>query len=315
MIRYTGRRLLLAIPTLLGVAVLVFFMLRVVPGDVIELKLRGEGGQVSAEVVEQERARLGLAKPLPAQFADWMLGLARLDFGKSLWTERPVAEEIGLRFGLSLELAMLAMVIAVAVAVPLGTLAALFRDRWVDYLLRALAIGGLSVPAFWLGMLVILFLLRVFGRLPPIDIAPFWPDPLASLGQLFWPALAVGYRFAALVMRMLRSSIIEVMGEEHVRTARAKGLWPLLIIRRHVLRNALLPTITVVGLEFAFLIGGLVVTEQVFNLNGLGRLLIEAVTHSDYTLVEGLVMLTATVVIVVNLAVDLVYAALDPRLR
>ena len=315
MIRYAWRRFLLAVPTLLGVAVLIFVMLRVVPGDVVELRLRGEGGTVSEDAVERERARLGLDRPLAAQFAGWIEGLATLDLGRSMWTERPVIDEIALRFGLSLELAVLAMLVALAVAVPLGTLSALWRDSWIDYLVRTFAIAGLAVPAFWSGMLLILLLLDVFGWLPSIAFIPLWQDPLASLAQLIWPALAVGYRFSAIVTRMLRSSIIEVMGEDYIRTARAKGLWERLVIRRHALRNALLPAVTVIGLEFAFLVGGLVVTEQVFNLNGLGKLLVDAVTHNDFILLQGLVMLIATVAILVNLAVDLVYAALDPRIR
>jgi peptide/nickel transport system permease protein len=314
-IRYVSHRLALALLTLLGVAVLIFVMLRVVPGDVVELKLRGEGGAVTQDVIEHERARLGLDQPLPVQFGQWMRGLASFDLGTSMWTERPVAEEIGIRFSLSFELAVLTMLVAIAIALPLGTVSALLRDSWVDYAVRFLSIAGLAVPAFWLGMLIILFLLSVFGWLPPITFTPLWKDPLTSLAQLIWPALAVGYRYSAIVTRMLRSSIIEVMGEDYIRTARAKGLWERLVIGRHALRNALLPTTTVIGLEFAFLIGGLVVTEQVFNLNGLGRLFVQAVTHNDFTLIQGLVMVIAAVAILVNLTVDLIYAALDPRIR
>ena len=315
MIRYLVHRLLLAVPTLLGVAVLIFIMLRVVPGDIVELKLRGEGGTVTQDVVERERARLGLDKPIVAQFGDWMKGLVTLDFGKSMWTERPVVDEIGLRFKLSFELAILAMLIAVAVALPLGTVSALLRDTWIDYVVRFVSVAGLAMPAFWLGMLIILALLYFFNWLPPITFTPLWQDPAANLAQLIWPALAVGYRYSAIVTRMLRSSIIEVMSEDYVRTARAKGMRERIVIGRHALRNALLPTTTVIGLEFAFLIGGLVVTEQVFNLNGLGKLFVQAVTRNDFTLVQGLVMLVATVSVLVNLAVDLIYAALDPRIR
>ena len=315
MIRYLGQRLLLVVPTLVGIAVLIFLMLRVVPGDIVEIKLRGEGGAVTQDVVERERARLGLDKPLPAQFADWMIGLATLDFGKSMWTERPVAEEIALRFSLSFELAVLAMLIAVAVAVPLGTISALMRDTPIDYAVRVISIAGLAVPSFWLGMLIVLGLLSVFNWLPPLAFTPLWQDPLANLSQLIWPALAVGYRYSAMITRMLRSSIIEVLNEDYIRTARAKGLWERLVVGRHALRNALLPTITVIGLEFAFLIGGLVVTEQVFNLNGLGRPFVQAVSRSDFTLVQGLVMVVAVVSILVNLAVDLLYALFDPRVR
>lgn len=315
MIRYLAHRLLLALPTLLGVAVLIFVMLRVVPGDIVELKLRGEGGTVTQDVVERERARLGLDKPIVAQFGDWMKGLVTLDFGKSMWTERPVVDEIGLRFKLSFELAILAMLIAVAVALPLGTVSALLRDTWIDYVVRFVSVAGLAMPAFWLGMLIILALLNFFNWLPPITFTPLWQDPAANLAQLVWPALAMGYRYSAIVTRMLRSSIIEVMSEDSVRTARAKGMRERIVIGRHALRNALLPTTTVIGLEFAFLIGGLVVTEQVFNLNGLGKLFVQAVTRNDFTLVQGLVMLVATVSVLVNLAVDLIYAALDPRIR
>jgi peptide/nickel transport system permease protein len=315
MTRYVAHRVLLALPTLIGVAVLIFFMLRVVPGDIVELKLRGEGASVTQDVLDRERARLGLDKSLAVQFRGWMVGLVTLDFGKSMWTERPVADEIGTRFQLSIELAVLAMLIAVAAAIPLGTFSALMHDTWIDYLVRIISIAGLAVPAFWLGMLIILGLLSVFNWLPPITFTPLWEDPLANLSQLIWPAIAVGYRYSAVVTRMLRSSIIEVMNEDYIRTARAKGLWEHLVIGRHALRNALLPTTTVIGLEFAFLIGGLVVTEQVFNLNGLGKLFVQAVTHNDFTLVQGLVMLVATVAILINLVVDVLYALLDPRIR
>jgi peptide/nickel transport system permease protein len=315
MINYLARRVLLMIPTLLGVAVLIFLMLRVVPGDIVEVKLRGDGASVTQDVIERERARLGLDKSLPAQFAGWMKGLATLDLGTSMWTERPVIEEIALRFNLSIELAVLAMLVAVAIAIPLGTISALLRDTWVDYVVRVISIAGLAAPSFWLGMLIIMGLLSFFHWLPPLTFTPLWQDPLANLAQLIWPALAVGYRYSAIVTRMLRSSIIEVMNEDYVRTARAKGLRERLVIGRHALRNALLPTTTVIGLEFAFLIGGLVVTEQVFNLNGLGKLFVQAVSRNDFTLVQGLVMLVATTSIVINLLVDILYGFLDPRVR
>src|ERR1035437_3840979 len=311
---YIVKRLLLMIPTLLGVAILIFFMLRVVPGDIIELKLRGDGGTVSAEVVQQERERLGLNKPLPLQFAYWLKGLATLDLGISLWTNRPVIEEIGIRIGLTLQVAVMAAVIAVLIAIPLGTLAALYRDTWIDYLLRVITIAGLAVPSFWLAMMIILVLLSVFSWSPPVTYTPFHVDPVANMSQLIWPALAVGYRYAAVVARLVRSSVIEVMREDYIRTARAKGLFEKTVVMRHAMGNALLPAITVIGLEFAFLIGGLVVTEQVFNLNGIGRLFVDAVTRSDYTLVQALVMLISVMFIVINLIVDDLYGVLDPRI-
>jgi peptide/nickel transport system permease protein len=315
MLRYTIHRTLLMIPTLIGVAVLVFFMLRVVPGDVVEVKLRGDGGAVTQETIEMERKRLGLDKPLVNQFADWMIGLATLDLGKSMWTDQPVTEEIGTRLELSLEVAILATVFAVLLAIPLGTTAALMRGTWIDYVVRVVTIGGLSIPSFWFGMLISMFLLGLFNWLPPITFTPIYVDPIANLTQLIWPALAVGYRYCAVVARMIRSSLLEVLSEDYIRTARAKGVFEKVVISRHALRNALLPAITVIGVEFAFLIGGLVVTEQVFNLNGIGKLFVQAVSHSDFTLIQGMVMLLAAIYVVVNLLVDLLYAVFDPRIR
>ncbi|MBX9590910.1 MAG: ABC transporter permease [Hyphomonadaceae bacterium] len=315
MLSYVGYRLLLVVPTLVGVALLIFLMLRVLPGDVVEIKLRGDGGHVTQDVVERERHRLGLDKPMLTQLVNWMVGLARLDLGTSMWTGRPVAEEIGARLELSLQVAVMATLIAVLIAIPLGTLSALFKDSAVDYVVRIVTISGLALPSFWLGMLIILTLLYVFSWSPPITYTPFYQDPLANLAQLIWPALAVGYRYAAVVARMVRSSLIEVLREDYIRTARAKGIVPRLVVIRHALPNALLPAITVIGLEFAFLIGGLVVTEQVFNLNGIGKLFVQAVSRNDFTLIQGLVMLLAVIFVLVNLLVDLFYAVLDPRVR
>ena len=315
MLRYATNRILLMIPTLIGVAVLVFFLLRIVPGDVVEIKLRGDGGNVSQETIDLERKRLGLDKPLINQFGDWMVGMATLDLGKSMWTERPVIEEIAVRLELSLQVAIMATLIAVFIAIPLGTTAALFRDTWLDYTVRIVTIGGLSIPSFWFGMLIMLTLLGLFNWLPPITFTPIYVDPVANLTQLIWPALAVGYRYCAVVARMIRSSLLEVLSEDYIRTARAKGVYEKLVISRHAMRNALLPAITVIGLEFTFLLGGLVVTEQVFNLNGIGQLFVQSVTRNDFTLIQGMVMLIAAFYVFVNLGIDLLYAVFDPRIR
>jgi peptide/nickel transport system permease protein len=315
MLRYTLSRILMMIPTLLGVAVLVFFMLRVIPGDVVEVKLRGDGGNVSQATLDMERHRLGLDKPLLYQFKDWMVGLATLDLGTSMWTDRPVVEEIGTRLELSLQVAIMASIFAVLLAIPLGTTAALMRGTWVDYAVRIITIGGLSIPSFWFGMLIMITLLYLFNWLPPITFTPIYVDPLANLAQLVWPALAVGYRYCAVVARMIRSSLLEVLNEDYIRTARAKGVYEKLVISRHALRNALLPAITVIGIEFAFLIGGLVVTEQVFNLNGIGMLFVQSVSRNDFTLIQGMVMLIAAFYVAINLVVDLLYAVFDPRIR
>jgi peptide/nickel transport system permease protein len=312
---YVLKRLLLVVPTLLGVATVVFLLLRVIPGDVVLLRLAGEGGKVADEVLRAERARLGLDQALWRQYLDWIAGLGRGDLGLSMWTGRPVAQEIRIRLGLSLELTLLATLLAALVAIPLGILAAVRRATWVDYLLRLFTLSGLSMPSFWVGVMIVLVLLRVFQWSPPLTFTSLWEDPVANLSQLVWPALVVGFRSAALAARMMRSALLDALGDDYIRTARAKGLSEPAVVRRHAVRNALLPVITVVGLESAVILGGLVVTEQVFNLNGLGKLLLEAVTRRDYTLTQALVMLSASAFVMMNLVVDLCYAWLDPRIR
>ncbi len=313
--RYIIKRFLLMIPTLLGVAVFIFLLMRVIPGDVVELRLTSEGGFVTEEVLATERARLGLDKPLWQQFVNWIWGIVRLDFGTSMWTGRPISHEIGIRLQLSLEVAILATVVAILIAIPLGTLAALKQDTWVDYAVRVFSIAGLSMPSFWLGILIILFLLIYFQWVPPMVYTPIWVDPWANLSQIVWPAVAVGYRYSAVSTRMMRSSTLEVLREDYVRTARAKGLWEKVVITRHAMKNALLPVITVIGLEFAFLIGGLVVTEQVFNLNGLGKLFVQSIAQRDYTMTQTLVLLVAVTFVLVNFVIDILYGWLDPRIR
>jgi len=313
---YIVKRLLAMIPTLLGVAVLIFVLLRVVPGDVVEARYLAQGSQFqSQDLMSQERAKLGLDQPLWKQFTTWMAGIARLDFGLSMWTGSPITEEIKLRFALSLQLAIMASLLAQLLAIPLGILAAVKQDTWVDYAVRVFSIAGLATPSFWLGILMILGMLIVFKWVPPMVFTPFWVDPWQNMVQLIWPALAVGYRYSAVATRMTRSAMLEVLREDYIRTARAKGLWQRLILSRHALKNAMLPVLTVVALEFAFLIGGLVVTEQVFNLNGLGLLFVQAVAHRDYTLIQALVMLVAGAFIVVNFVMDVGYAWIDPRIR
>jgi peptide/nickel transport system permease protein len=315
MIWYVIRRLLLVIPTLVGVAIAVFFLIRVMPGDVVVVKLRADGAAVSEETIQAERKRLGLDKPLYEQFGEYMLGLPRLDLGKSLWTGESVIKEIALRMPVSIQIAIMAGVIAVLIAIPLGTISALYRDTWIDHLVRVVAVSGLAIPSFWLGMLIILASLSLFNWLPKIGYVPLWVDPITNLSVTIWPAASVGYRYAAVATRMMRSSLLEVMREDYIRTARAKGVWTRLIMSRHALRNALLPVVTVIGLEFAFLIGGLVVTEQVFNINGIGKLFVDATARGDFNLIQGLVLLIATIFVLVNLFVDLLYGWLDPRIR
>jgi peptide/nickel transport system permease protein len=315
MLSFLLRRLMLVIPTMIGVAIAVFFLIRVMPGDVVVVKLRADGAAVTEEAIQTERKRLGLDKPMYVQFKDYMFGLAVGDLGKSLWTGDSVAKEIAIRFPVSFQVAIMATLIAVFIAIPLGTLSAIYRDTWIDWTVRILAVSGLAIPSFWLGMIMILGLLSFFNWLPKIGYVSIFVDPVANLSALIWPALSVGYRYAAVATRMMRSALLEVLREDYIRTAKAKGLYQSLITRRHALRNAMLPVVTVIGLEFAFLIGGLVVTEQVFNLNGIGKLFVDATTRGDFALIQGLVLMIAVIFILVNLAVDLLYALIDPRVR
>jgi len=317
MLRFIFHRFLLMIPTLLGVALLVFFLLRLMPGDPVATMLLGDAGgaNISKEMIEAERARLGLDQPLWVQFFKWFGGMLQGDFGVSMWTGKSVAYEIGIRLELSLQVAVMATLLAVLLALPLGTLSAIFKDTWIDQSIRVFSIAGLAVPSFWLGMIIILLLLTHFSWIPPLTFTPFLTDPWENLSQLIWPAVAVGYRYSAVSTRMMRSSILEVLQEDYIRTARAKGVFERLVVARHAMRNALLPVVTVIGLEFAFLIGGLVVTEQVFNLNGIGKLFVQAVARSDFTMIQALVLLVSVFFVLVNFVMDLMYAFLDPRIR
>jgi peptide/nickel transport system permease protein len=313
---YLAKRLLLIIPTLFGVAAVVFLIMRVIPGDVTLLILGGDQtGSIDPKQLAAMRHQLGLDQPIAVQFGTWLWGVLRLDFGTSLWTGEPVIEEVLIRLPLSLEVAILATIVSVLLAIPLGMLAAVRQDTWVDYVIRVGSIGGQAIPSFWVGILVILFLVIYFGWGPPLEFTPPWVDPWANFQQLVWPVATVGYRYAAVTTRMTRSTVLEVLREDYIRTAWAKGLRERAVVIRHALKNAMLPVITLVGTEFAFLIGGLVVTETVFTLNGVGRFVVDAVAHRDYPVVQALVFLIALSFVAVNLLIDLTYAWLDPRIR
>jgi peptide/nickel transport system permease protein len=313
---YILKRLLLIVPTLLGAASLVFVIMRVIPGDVALLILGGDqGGHIDQKQLTAMRQQLGLDQPLIVQFGTWLWGVVRLDFGNSLWTGQAVTHELLIRLPLSLELALFATMVSVIIAIPLGMLAAVRQDTWVDYVVRVVSIGGLAIPGFWVGILTILALVIYFGWGPPLEFTPPWVDPWANFSMMIWPVVTVGYRFSAVTTRMTRSTVLEVLREDYIRTAWAKGLRERSVVIRHALKNAMLPVITLIGTEFAFLIGGLVVTETVFTLNGVGRFVVDAVAHRDYPVVQALVFLIAFGFVVVNLLVDLTYAWFDPRIR
>ena len=313
---YLGKRLLLVIPTLLGVASVVFVIMRVIPGDVALLILGGDdGGRIDRAQLAAMHRQLGLDQPLLVQFGHWLWGVLHFDFGNSLWTGQPVMGELVARLPLSLELAVLATIVSVLLAIPLGMLAAVRQDTWVDYVVRVVSIGGLAIPSFWVGILIILLLVISFGWGPPLEYTLPWVDPWANFQQMVWPVVTVGYRYAAVTTRMTRSTLLEVLRDDYIRTAWAKGLGERAVVFRHALKNAMLPVITLIGTEFAFLIGGLVVTETVFTLNGVGRFVVDAVAHRDYPVVQALVFVIAFGFVVVNLLIDLTYAWFDPRIR
>lgn len=321
MYKYITTRLLLTIPTLFLAAVLVFALLRAVPGDICEIRLGGTGLYADPAQVKLCQDKIGLNDPLYVQFADFVAGYLTFDLGESMWTGRPISYEIGLRFKLSLQVAIMATLVAILIAIPLGTISAIKQNTWIDYCVRTFSIAGIAIPSFWLGIMIILGLLITtqawFGQawMPPIEYVSPFEDPIGNFSQLIWPAVATGYRYSAVATRMTRSALLEVLREDYVRTARAKGLLEKVIINRHALKNAMLPVVTIITLEFAFLMGGLVVTEQVFNLNGLGNLFVESVLNHDFTLTQQLVMMVVLIFVLTNLATDIIYAWLDPRIR
>ena len=321
MYTYLVKRLLMVIPTLFGAAVLVFCLMRLIPGDICELKLAGSGAFFDERSLALCRAELWLNDSAILQFGQWVGGWFVGDLGTSMWTGKPIGEEIALRFQVSLQIALMATLFSIVLSIPMGVLSAVYRNTWIDYVVRSFSIAGIAMPSFWLGILIILGILLTTQAwtgnpwMPPINYVPIWVNPAENLAMLIWPALATGYRYSSVATRMTRSAMLDVLREDYVRTARSKGVMERVIVNRHALKNAMLPVITVIGIEFAFLMGGLVVTEQVFNLNGIGKLFVGAVGQSDYTMVQALVMLVAFVFVMTNLLVDLLYAWLDPRIR
>jgi peptide/nickel transport system permease protein len=311
MLSYLGRRLLLMLVTLFGVSVVIFVLLRLVPGNIADI-LFDSAGLIDPADKAQIVRQLGLDLPIPLQYLHWIGGLLHGDLGYSYVSEKPVIEEILPRIPITAKLGTLALLFSIIVGVPLGVVSAVRQDTWVDYTLRLLSLSGLSLPAFWLGLLILMASLKLFGDIPIYDAKQgFW----ANLAFLCVPAAAVGFRSAALIMRLTRSTMLEVGQQDYIRTARAKGLTDRLVNYKHALRNALTPVITVIGTEAAFLVGGLIVTETVFNIPGVARFLVEAIRWRDYPIVQNLVMFIAVVVVLVNLAVDLLYVLVDPRIR
>lgn len=321
MYQYVAKRVLLVIPTLIGAAALVFILMRLIPGDICVVRLGSGGSSFDPRAVTECHLELGLDRPLIVQFLSFVWGFFHFDFGISMWSGKPVSEEILTRLPISLEIALLATVIAILIAVPLGTISALKQNTWIDVVVRTLAIGGIATPSFWLGIISILFVLDISNAItgtpwmPPIDYVPIWRDPIRNLSMAFLPAITVGYRYAAVSMRMTRSAMLEVLREDYVRAARARGLprWRVIVV--HALRNASIPVITVVGLQVGLLLSGAILTETIFSWPGIGNWLIHGVQSRDYPVVQGGILLIAALVISVNLVVDLLYGVANPRIR
>ncbi len=309
---YLIRRLGLMVLTLFGISIIIFALLRLVPGNIVDILFDSAGMVNPADKLRIEQ-ELGLDKSLPVQYGRWIGGMLSGDLGFSYVSEKSTWDEIAPRIPVSARLAATALLFAVLIGVPLGVISAVRQNTWIDYALRVLSLSGLSLPSFWLGLLVLMAFVAAFGSMPIYTQAP------QSLGDavllVLVPAATVGFRSSALIMRLTRSSMLEILRQDFVRTARAKGASANAVNYGHALRNALLPVVTVIGIEAAFLAGGLIVTETVFNIPGLARFLVESIRNRDYPIVQNLVMLIAVVVVTINFLVDMLYAALDPRIR
>lgn len=312
--RYIIRRLLLAIPTIFGVVLFVFFALRVLPGDVIQA-LTSEGGFLSEEQLQTLKKEMGLDKPLYVQFGMWWSGVARGDFGQSLYHKRPTLQLFTHALPITAELGLLGLALALAIGVPIGVLSAVKQDTLTDYIARFIAIFGVSAPDFWIGTMIIVYSAIWFHWMAPADWSPFFKDPLRNLSQVFIPATILGYRLSAVIMRMTRATMLEVLRQDYMRTAYSKGLTKNTAIYRHGLKNALIPVVTIIGSQLSRLMGGVLILETLFSLPGVGRLTYDAIYLRDYTQVQTQVFFLAVVFVLMNLIVDLSYGLLDPRIR
>lgn len=311
---YVLRRLALLIPTLLGMSLFIFLMLRLLPGDVVDLMLAGQENATDA-AKQKLREAFGLADPLPIQYLKWIGGLLRGDPGISLRSGQPIATALGQALPVTLELTLLAVIMATAVAIPLGVVSATRRDTGADFLGRVAGLVGLSVPSFWLATLILLFTSLTFSWVPPVSYISPLTDPMGNLQQMLLPAAAVAVQLMAILMRMTRTTMLEVLRADYVRTARAKGADEGRVVYRHALRNSLIPVISVLGFQVGSLMGGSALIEVIFGLNGIGNTLIQAIFNRDYPMVQAAALFLATVFVLVNTGVDLLYGYLDPRIK
>lgn len=306
------RRLIVMIPVLLGLSLAVFLIMRVIPGDAAVAMLQESP---TAQQKDAMREQLGLDEPLPKQYLTWIGGVVRGDLGTSFWTNRPVTSEIRRTAPVTIELALLASVFALIVALPIGIISAVRRNTFWDYAGRSVSILALSVPNFWMGTLVLVLPAIWFGWVPPVAYRPIWEAPLDNLAQFWLPTIVVGLSASAALMRMIRSSLLEVLREDYMRTAKAKGLSPRVVVLRHGLKNAMIPVVTMFGTLLAGLLTGAIITETLFNLPGFGQLTIDAITQRDYPLIQSSVLIFGVIYVLINMAIDLSYLILNPRIR
>jgi peptide/nickel transport system permease protein len=315
--KYLAQRLLIAIPTIFGVTVLIFIAMRVLPGDPLSA-ISGEGGGtyvLSREQLEAARKSLGLDRPYVVQYLDWVRDVLRGDLGKSFWRGEPIREVIVRRAPITGQIALMAVVLSWIIGLPVGLIGALWRNSWTDYAFRLVVTLFMAIPSFWVGLMIVLSLVLTLTWRPPLTIVYFWDDPVRNLQMTAGPALALGLALAAMMARITRSSVLEVLGEDYVRTARAKGLRERIVVWRHALVNAMLPILTVTGTALGALLGGSVAVERAFGVPGLGLALVFAVAERDWMLIQNLVLLYGVIFIFVNLVVDVSYGWFDPRIR
>ena len=314
--QYALKRIVLIIPTVILVSLIVFTVMRLIPGDPALVILSEGDASFTQEELETLRRQLGTDRPIPVQYLTWVGGLVRGDLGTSIWRSgQPVSKLVGDRIFRTLELAILAILVAVVFAVPLGIVSAIKPDSVIDYLSRIIALVGISIPTFFAGILVVLVLSRGFEWLPPLGYADLWEDPWTNVRQMFLPALALGFYDMAFIARVTRSSMLEIIREDYMRTARAKGLAERIVLVRHGLKNAVLPILTISGWQFGRLFGGTVIIESIFRVPGIGTLLIETVFQRDYPTIQAIIIVIAVSIVIINLLVDLLYGLLDPRIR
>lgn len=313
--QYTIKRIGLFIPTVLLVTIIVFVVMRLIPGDPALAILSADDAVYTQEELAQLRAELGTDRPVVVQYAEWMGGLFRGDFGTSYWWGGPVMERLGERIPVTIELALLGIALAVVCAVPLGVISAIRPDSPLDYASRVFTLIGISIPTFFSGILLTILLIRAFGWLPPLGYEDIWEDPWTNIKQLLLPALALGFYDMAFIARVTRSSMMEILREDYMRTARAKGLRETVVLARHGLKNAVLPVLTISGWQFGRLFGGTVIIEKIFLIPGVGQLLIDAIYQRDFPTIQAVIVIVALSIVVVNLLVDLLYGWLDPRIR